>query len=107
MKEKFGISPTIFLNQIAKKKNNFLDRNEISHSVSSFSPELEKIVDGEKRQEMNQKIFSQVKNCGKISFDVISKKKINIPKKIKGKLQMNDTHLLKLDQNSLVSILKK
>ena len=61
IKEKFGISPTIFLNHISKKKNNFPDRNEISHSVSSFSPELEKIIDSEKKQEMDQKILSHLK----------------------------------------------
>ena len=49
IKDKYGISPT-------KKKNNFLDRNEISHSVSFFSPELEKVIDGEKRHEMNKKL---------------------------------------------------
>ena len=109
IKERFGISPTIFLNQISKKKNNFLDRNEISHSVSSFSPELEKIIDSEKKkQEMNQKILSHLKECGiKTSYDVFSKKKINVSKKIMGALRVNNTDLLGMDPNSLVAISKK
>ena len=31
IKERFGISPTVFLNQIIKKKKHFLDKDEISH----------------------------------------------------------------------------
>ena len=109
IKDKYGISPTLFLNQVSKKKKHFLDRNEILHSVSFFSPELEKIIDGEKRQEMNKKIMSQLKDCAikESSYDVLSKKQINIPKEFRENMNMNDRNLLDLDQNFLVSISKR
>ena len=44
IKDKYGISSTVFLNQITRKKKSFLDKNEISHFVSDFSPELEKMI---------------------------------------------------------------
>ena len=44
IKDKYGISSTVFINQITRKKNFFLDENEISHFVSDFSPELEKMI---------------------------------------------------------------
>ena len=42
IKDKYGISSTVFLNQITRKKKSFLDKNEISHFVSDFSPEFGK-----------------------------------------------------------------
>ena len=41
IKERFGISPTVFINQIARKKKHFLDSNEISHFVSDLCFEME------------------------------------------------------------------
>ena len=109
IKEKFEINPTIFLNQISKKKN-FLDENEISHSVSSFSPELEKMIDNEKKQEMINKILSKTKE-GEIknNYDVFSKRNINVSdKKIKKYgFNLNNIDLLKMDQNSLATISKR
>ena len=51
IKERFGISPTKFLNQILNQ-----DSNEISHFVKDLSPELEKLCDLEKRCFMHEKI---------------------------------------------------
>ena len=48
IKERFGISPTLFLNQITRKKCHFLDANEISHFAEDLSPEIEKMIDGQK-----------------------------------------------------------
>ena len=78
IRNRFGISPTVFLNQISRKQNSFLDQNEISHFVSDFSPEIEKMIDAEKRNQMNKKILSQSKNCQMTqnSFDVLVFQKI-------------------------------
>ena len=86
IKDCFGISPTVFLNQISRKKTHFLDENEITHFIENLSPEMEKIIDGKKRMEMNEKILSQNKECQlkQNSYNVLTKKKVSFPKN-KGK----------------------
>ena len=85
IKDKFGISPTIFLNQISRKKKHFLDKDEITHFIKDLSPEIEKIIDG-KKMEMNEKHLSQNKECQlkQNSYNVLTKKKVAFPKN-KGK----------------------
>ena len=56
IKKRFRISPTLFVNQIARKKRHFLDSNEISHFVKDLSPELERLCDIKKRCLMYEKV---------------------------------------------------
>ena len=83
IKDRFGISPAVFLNQITRKKHHFNDSNEISHFVSDISPEMEKLIDGQKRMEMNKKIISENKDCQikNNSYDVLNKKESFITEK--------------------------
>ena len=43
--ERFGISRTLFFNQLAKKQNHFLDSQEKSHEVTWKSDDLEKFLE--------------------------------------------------------------
>ena len=56
IKNRFGISPTVFLNQISRKKKHFLDKDEISHFVKDFSPEMEKLCDLQKIRFVDENI---------------------------------------------------
>ena len=102
IKDKFEISPTIFLNQIARKKTHFLDSNEITHFIKNLSPEMEKIIDAEKRMEMNKKNLSQNKECQlkQNSYNVLTKKKVSFPKN-KGKNLQFNKDLFEISQKSL------
>ena len=42
--ERFGVSRTVFFNQLQKKKTHFLDSQEKSHEVTWKSPRLEKFL---------------------------------------------------------------
>ena len=44
IQERFGLSRTIFFNQLCKKKTHFLDSQERSHEVTWMSDELEKFL---------------------------------------------------------------
>ena len=44
IQERFGLSRTVFFNQLCKKKTHFLDSGEISHEVTWASPRLEKFL---------------------------------------------------------------
>ena len=55
IEEDFGITRTIFINQLAKKKNHFLNRDEKSHNVVK-SEDLKVFLDK----------FAQIKMCSKI-----------------------------------------
>ena len=44
IQERFGLSRTVFLNQLCKKKTHFLDSQEKSHEVTWASPRLEKFL---------------------------------------------------------------
>ena len=108
IKERFGISPTIFLNQITRKKYHFLDENEISHFVDDFSPEMEKIIDAKKRMEMNNKILSQCKDCGERqnSYNVLTKKRETSRKNEMINIKYN-SDLSKISQNNFSSQTKR
>ena len=45
IQERFGISRTVFFNQLAKKKTHFLDSQEKSHEVTWKSSELAKLLE--------------------------------------------------------------
>ena len=96
------------MNQIARKKYHFLDENEISHFVENLSPEMEKIIDGQKRMEMNKKITTKCKDCSHTqnSYNVLTKKKETYPKN-KGLNLKNNRDLMKISQKSLSSQSKK
>ena len=44
IQERFGLSRTVFFNQLQKKKTHFLDSQEKSHEVTWKSPRLEKFL---------------------------------------------------------------
>ena len=44
IQERFGLSRTVFFNQLCRKKTHFLDSGEISHEVIWASPRLEKFL---------------------------------------------------------------
>ena len=69
---------------------------------------MEKIIDAEKRVEMNKKILSQNKECQlkQNSCNVLTKKKVDFPKN-KGKNLQFDKDLLEISQKSLVSQSRK
>ena len=51
IQERFGISRTVFFNQLMKKKTHFLDSQEKSHEVTWKSSELEKLLEFIHRKE--------------------------------------------------------
>ena len=62
--EKFGVSQTLFINQLIEKKHHFLDKNEISHQVEKFK-ELEDCLERVKKFKMYCKINREFKNSAK------------------------------------------
>ena len=46
IRETFGLSRTVFFNQLQKKKTHFLDSQEKSHEVTWVSPKLERLIQG-------------------------------------------------------------
>ena len=59
IQERFGLSRTVFLNQLRKKKTHFLDSQEKSHEVTWKSLILEKLIDLMQRNEIGQKIIKK------------------------------------------------
>ena len=59
--EKFGISRTILINQLLKKKDHFLDSAEISHKITWKSPEFEFFIDKLRVCQSNEKIIQKMK----------------------------------------------
>ena len=62
IQERFGLSRTVFFNQLCKKKTHFLDSMEKSHEVTWKSPRLEQFLDRLKNQAMTEKVFSEGPN---------------------------------------------
>ena len=58
IQERFGLSRTVFLNQLCKKKTHFLDSQEKSHEVTWKSLVLEKLIDLIQKNEKHQKEIS-------------------------------------------------
>ena len=59
IQQTFGISRTVFFNQLCKKKTHFLDFQEKSHEVTWKSEKLELFLSNMKRKEMLVKMASQ------------------------------------------------
>ena len=59
IQERFGLSRTVFLNQLRKKKTHFLDSQEKSHEVTWKSLVLEKLIDLMQRNEIGQRIMKK------------------------------------------------
>ena len=57
IQERFGLSRTVFFNQLCKKKTHFLDSQEKSHEVTWKSPRLEQFLDRLKNHAMAEKVF--------------------------------------------------
>ena len=58
IQERFGLSRTVFFNQLCKKKTHFLDSQEKSHEVTWKSPLLEKVLNMMNRKAADEKIMS-------------------------------------------------
>ena len=58
IQERFGLSRTVFLNQLCKKKTHFLDSQEKSHEVTWKSLILEKLIELMQKNEKHQKEIS-------------------------------------------------
>ena len=56
IQERFGLSRTVFFNQLCKKKTHFLDSGEKSHEVTWASPRLEKLLGLMQRNKLEQRI---------------------------------------------------
>ena len=56
IQERFGLSRTVFFNQLRKKKTHFLDSQEKSHEVTWKSLILKKLIELMQKNEMEQRI---------------------------------------------------
>ena len=56
IQERFGLSRTVFFNQLQKKKTHFLDSQEKSHEVTWKSEKLESFLSKLKRKDMLEKV---------------------------------------------------
>ena len=56
IQKRFGLSRTVFFNQLRKKKTHFLDSQEKSHEVTWKSLILEKLIELMQKNEMEQRI---------------------------------------------------
>ena len=56
---RFGLSRTVFFNQLCKKKTHFLDSQEKSHEVTWKSLLLEKLIELKQQNEMKQRIMQK------------------------------------------------
>ena len=70
IQEKFGLTPTKFLNQIARKKKHFIDKDEISHKVEWLSLEIIRIFDLKIHQDMEMAIKRNAKHKKSMMLEV-------------------------------------
>ena len=76
IQERFGVSRTLFFNQLAKKKTHFLDSQEKSHEVTWKSDDLEKFLSFMRSLERPPEKFFH-KSLGKRGFQrIISNAKV-------------------------------
>ena len=73
IQERFGLSRTVFFNQLSKKKTHFLDSQEKSHEVTWKSQKLEQFLSRLKEKDMLEKVGSAVKrkNTSNSLFETI------------------------------------
>ena len=75
IREAFGLSRTVFFNQLQKKKTHFLDSQEKSHEVTWKSPRLEKFLSKLKEKAAVEKLMhSQARKKLPKSYEEISGK---------------------------------
>ena len=58
IQERFGLSRTVFFNQLRKKRTHFLDSQEKSHEVTWKSPRLEHFLSNLKEQALVEKLMN-------------------------------------------------
>ena len=58
IQERFGLSRTVFFNQLQKKKTHFLDSQEKSHEVTWKSPLLDKFLNMMNKKAADEKFMS-------------------------------------------------
>ena len=61
IRKKFNISRAVFFNQILRKKNHFLDSEEISHKITWKSPVFEFFIDKLRENQRDEKIIQKMK----------------------------------------------
>ena len=71
IQERFGISRTIFFNQLCKKRTHFLDSREKSHEVTWKSDSLESFLSKLRERDATEKVmtFRKRKNMPKSYFE--------------------------------------
>ena len=75
IQERFGLSRTVFFNQLCKKKTHFLDSQEKSHEVTWASPRLEKFLSKLKEKAAVEKtMHSQARKGMPKSYSEINEK---------------------------------
>ena len=75
IQERFGLSRTVFFNQLCKKKTHFLDSQEKSHEITWKSPRLEKFLSKLKEKDTVEKLMhSQARKGMPNSYEEINAK---------------------------------
>ena len=75
IQERFGLSRTVFFNQLQKKKTHFLDSQEKSHEVTWKSPRLEQFLSKLKEKATMEKLMhSQARKGLPKSYEEIIEK---------------------------------
>ena len=75
IQERFGLSRTVFFNQLQKKKTHFLDSQEKSHDVTWASSQLQKFLSKLREREVVAKIMcSQARKGMPKSFAEVDEK---------------------------------
>ena len=75
IQERFGLSRTVFFNQLCKKKTHFLDSQEKSHEITWKSPRLEKFLSKLKEKYTVEKLMhSQARKGMPNSYEEINAK---------------------------------
>ena len=75
IQERFGLSRTVFFNQLCKKKTHFLDSQEKSHEITWKSPRLEKFLSELKEKDTVEKLMhSQARKGMPNSYEEINAK---------------------------------
>ena len=77
IQERFGISRTIFFNQLCKKRTHFLDSREKSHEVTWKSDGLEKFLSRLRERDAAEKVMSSQKRKNMPKSYVECQDKIN------------------------------
>ena len=75
IQKRFGLSRTVFFNQLCKKKTHFLDSQEKSHEVTWASPRLQKFLSKLKEKDTVAKLMhSQARKGMPKSYEEINAK---------------------------------